>query len=210
MEKKRLYIVGAGGFGREVAAWARDWCQAHGETELAGFLDDNPSALNGKPADLSVVGSIDQFKFGPGDLALVAMCEPRIKQKIVERLKGRVQFATLIHPTIVIGSHCRIGLGSILCPNVVLSTNVTIGEHVHLNLKVTVGHDAQVGSFSTLNSHTDITGSALLDEGVFTGSHAVVLPNARVGAFARIGAGSVVLRHVPADTTVMGVPAHRL
>jgi len=210
MEKKRLYIVGAGGFGREVAAWARDCCQAAEDLELVGFLDDNPHALSGKPADLRVVGSIDQHQFGPNDRAFVAMCEPRIKKKVVEKLRGRVEFAKLIHPSAVIGAYCTIGVGSILCPNAVLTANVTIGDHVHLNLKVTVGHDAQIGSFCTLNSHTDITGSAMLGEGVFCGSHTVVLPNARVGAFARVGAGTVVLRNVPPDTTVMGVPARRL
>ncbi|NBX34537.1 hypothetical protein EBR16_04155 [bacterium] len=42
---KKLLIVGAGGFGREMHAWAlqhpdhgRDWI-------FAGFLDDNPAAL---------------------------------------------------------------------------------------------------------------------------------------------------------------------
>jgi sugar O-acyltransferase (sialic acid O-acetyltransferase NeuD family) len=210
MEKKRLYIAGAGGFGREVAAWARDFCEASRDCELVGFLDDNPGALNGFPCDLRVVGSVDSMRFEPQDRVFVAICEPRVKMQIVEKLAGRAQFATIIHPTAVIGSHCKIGVGSILCPDVSLTTNVTIGDHVHLNLKVTVGHDSQIGSYSTLNSHADVTGAVLVEEGVFMGSHAVILPRGHVGAYSRIGAGSVVLRHVAPGDTVLGVPAHRV
>jgi sugar O-acyltransferase (sialic acid O-acetyltransferase NeuD family) len=210
MKKKRLYIAGAGGFGREVAAWARDFCAATGDHELAGFLDDNRGALNGVPSDLRVVGSVDSQRFESSDHVFVAICEPRVKMQIVEKLQGRVQFATIIHPTAVIGSHCRIGVGSILCPGVALTTNVTIGEHVHLNLSVSVGHDSQIGSFSTLNSHVDVTGAVIIEESVFMGSHAVVLPRGHVGAFSRVGAGSVVLRHVSSGDTVLGVPAHRV
>lgn len=210
MHKKRLYIVGAGGFGREVACWASDFCRAHNDWELVGFLDDKLDALAHYPSNLSVVGTLDGQQFGPQDRVFIAICEPRVKMQIVEKFAGRVEFATIIHPTATIGSHCQIGVGCILCPNVVLSTNITIGDHVHLNLKSTVGHDATIGSFSTLNSHVDITGGATIEEGVFMGSHATVLPKARVGRFARIGAGSVVLRSVPADETVMGVPAQKV
>lgn len=210
MEKKRLFIAGAGGFGREVAAWARDFCNAADDWQLVGFLDDNPDMLDDAPRELPVVGSLASYRFEPCDRVFVAICEPRVKMQIVEKLKGRAQFATIIHPSAVIGSHCSIGAGSILCPNVVLTTNVTIGEHVHLNLKVTVGHDSKIGSFSTLNSHADVTGSVVVEEAVFMGSHAVVLPRGHVGAFARVGAGSVVLRHVSSEETVMGVPAQRV
>ncbi|HEY1598584.1 MAG TPA: acetyltransferase [Pirellulales bacterium] len=210
MEKKRLYIAGAGGFGREVAAWARDFCQSAGDFDLVGFLDDRPDALGDFPSDLRVVGNVDSHRFESQDRVFVAICEPRVKMQIVDKLKGRAQFATIIHPMAIIGSHCKIGVGSILCPHAALTTNVTIGDHVHLNLKVTVGHDSRVGSFSTLNSHTDITGAVVIEEAVFMGSHAVVLPRGHVGAFARIGAGSVVLRHVAAGETVLGVPAHRV
>ena len=185
MEKKRLYIAGAGGFGREVAAWARDYCAASGDGELVGFLDDNPGALNGFPTDLRMVGSVDSQRFEASDRVFVAICEPRVKMQIVDKLQGRVEFATIIHPTAVIGSHCRIGVGSILCPGVVLTTNVTIGDHVHLNLNVSVGHDSQIGSFTTLNSHVDVTGAVIVEESAFLGSHAVVLPRGHVGAFSR-------------------------
>ncbi|HVU88688.1 MAG TPA: acetyltransferase [Pirellulales bacterium] len=210
MEKKRLFIAGAGGFGREVATWARDFCAAEKDWELVGFLDDNPTALGDFPSDLQVVGNVESHNFTSSDRVFVAICEPRVKMQIVEKLQGRAQFATIIHPTAIVGSHCKIGVGSILCPGVVLTTNVSIGDHVHLNLQVTVGHDSIVGSYSTLNSHSDITGAVIVEEAVFMGSHAVVLPRGHVGAYSRIGAGSVVLRHVAAGDTVLGVPAHRV
>ena len=210
MASKRLYIAGAGGFGREVATWARDFCQAREDWELVGFLDDNPAALAGYPSELQVVGAVDSFRFAPHDRVFVAICEPRVKKQIVEKLKGRAEFATIIHPRAIMGVGCKIGAGSILCPDVVLTTNVTIGDHVHLNLKVTVGHDSSVGSYSTLNSHVDITGAVVVEEAVFMGSHAVVLPRGHVGANSRVGAGSVVLRHVSAGDTVLGVPAQRV
>ena len=61
-----------------------------------------------------------------------------------------------------------------------------------------------------LSAHVDLTGFVSADEGAFFGSHASVLPKVHVGAFAKVGAGSVAVRHVPAGTTVMGVPAKRI
>ena len=95
-------------------------------------------------------------------------------------------------------------------PEPVVTVDVTLGAHVHLNVAVTVGHDAQVGDFCTLSSHVDICGGATLGEGVFLGSHASVMPKAKVGEWARVGAGSGVLRTVRAKTTVFGVPAVRV
>jgi len=61
-----------------------------------------------------------------------------------------------------------------------------------------------------LSSHSDVTGYAQLGTGVFLGSHAAVLPRVRIGNYATVGAGSVVIHHVKTETTVMGVPAKRI
>ena len=103
-----------------------------------------------------------------------------------------------------------IGSGGILCRNSVVTVDVTLGAHVHLNLAATVGHDARIEAFCTLSCQVDICGSVTLGEGVFLGSHASVMPKAKVGEWARVGAGSVVLRTVRAETTVFGVPAKRV
>jgi acetyltransferase-like isoleucine patch superfamily enzyme len=53
----------------------------------------------------------------------------------------------------------------------------------------------------------DITGGVVLGKSVTVGSHASVLPGVKVGDGATVGAGSVVMRDVPAGVTVFGVPA---
>ena len=55
-----------------------------------------------------------------------------------------------------------------------------------------------------------MTGGVQLAEGVFMGSHAVVVPKVTVGAYAVIGASSVVIRKVASGSTVFGVPAKRI
>jgi len=59
---KKLYIVGAGGFGRELLWWVKDINAKEPTWEIMGFLDDNPNALDGCSCDYSVVGTIKDCK----------------------------------------------------------------------------------------------------------------------------------------------------
>lgn len=208
---KRLLIVGAGGFGREVFSWAlhtnvkdRDW-------EVGGFLDSNPKALDGYGFKIGILG--DPLAYTPleRDVLVCAIGNPAIRLRLCRDLKARgARFLTLIHPTAVIGLDCTIGEGCILCPGAILTTNVTLGNFVVLNVHSTVGHEAVIGDGCTLSGHADVTGNTTLGEGVFLGSHASVLPSAKVGDYAVVGAGSVVLRKVRAHSTVVGVPAKQI
>lgn len=68
-------------------------------------------------------------------------------------------------------------------------------------------HDTEFGDYCQISGSCEINGNAVLEEGVFLGSHATVLPNARIGAWAFVGAGSVVLRQVKKGAKVFGNPA---
>jgi serine O-acetyltransferase len=81
---------------------------------------------------------------------------------------------------------------------------------------VVVGDTAVVGDDVTLYQGVTLGGTGkgtgkrhptLLD-GVFVGNNANILGNITIGENSRVGAGSVVLRDVPPDSTVVGVPAH--
>jgi sugar O-acyltransferase (sialic acid O-acetyltransferase NeuD family) len=203
----RLIIVGAGGFGREVLAWATDIALGGG-IPVAGFLDDSPRALDGFDIDVPILTTPADYEIGANDRFICAVGDPETRMHMCEALSGRgARFATLVHPSAIVGPRCRLGEGSIVCPRAVITTDVTVGRHVVINVMSSVGHNAQIDDYCTLSVHCDVTGYARLKQGVFMGSHASVLPSVEVGEFARIGAGSVVLHKVKPRATMLGVPA---
>jgi sugar O-acyltransferase (sialic acid O-acetyltransferase NeuD family) len=205
---KRLLIVGAGGFGREVLCWARDVEPTQSEWRIGGFLDANPTVLDGYEVSVGILGDPAEFEPTETDCCICAIGDPVTKRRVVSNLLERgAQFVTLIHPSVIIGANCHIGAGCIVCPNVVLTTNVILGRFVTLNLGATLGHDAAASDWCSFMVHADVGGKASLGEGVFAGSQSFILPGMQVGDHAVVGAGSVVTRNVPAGSTMFGVPA---
>ena len=207
----RLLIVGASGFGREVLGWARDVPAALRDWEPGGFLDQDPSALDGYSVDLPIVGEPDSYAPCPDDRFLCAIAEPVVKLRLCRALEARgAVFATLIHPLANVPAGNRVGKSAIFCPWAGITTHVTVGDFVTFNTHSGAGHDAVLGDGCTFSSHAEAAGNTVLGEGVFLGSHAVILQGVRVGERARIGAGAVVLRNVPAGATMFGNPAKQV
>ncbi len=205
---KRLLIIGAGGFGREILGWAEQIAAAGAEWEIGGFLDANPIALESYPSSVGVIGDPSTYSPSADDLFICAIGDTLTKLSLcrtIQRRGGR--FTTLIHPTAVIGPNCRIGIGSILCPYASITTNATLGDFVTLNTYAVIGHDSVVGDGCTLNGRASVNGNVVLGEGVSMGCHAVVNPKAKVGDYAVVGSGSVVFFAVLPHTSVLGVPA---
>ncbi|MBX4135794.1 acetyltransferase [Pseudomonas sp. S5F11] len=216
--QKNIVILGAGGFGREVHAWLLDWI-ARGDGQqtqthcwkVAGFIDDNASAMDAFANMPPVLSSIEDFVSVPNTFVVCAIANPKVKKKVVGRMLDKgAQFLSMVHPTVVMGTNVRLGRGTVVCPLSMLSADISIGEFVTINATCTVGHDAKISRFCTLSGHCDVTGGVVLEEGVFMGSHAAVVPNVTVGEYAVIGASSLVVRKVQPGTTVFGVPAKRI
>lgn len=206
-----IVIIGAGGFGREVHALIEDINRAVPTWQILGFADDDSTALDEFERFDGVRWPIDNLPIEDCRNYVCAVGAPATKKAILDRLaEGDVVWPSLVHPMAHVGPGCVVGAGAILCRNSVVTVDAALGEHVHLNVAASIGHDARLGDFCTLSSHVDICGWATLGEGVFLGSHASVMPKAKVGEWARVGAGSVVLRTVRAETTVFGVPAVRV
>lgn len=204
---KKLYIVGAGGFGRELHSWIQqhpDWNRAW---QFSGFLDDRADALklcgSFAPVFPLVGHRVEQEAF-----YLCGIGAPPIKEKaIAPLLKAGAVFLNFIHPTCVVGQRVKLGQGVILCPKVILTCDIQIGDFCIFNLGSTVGHDAIVGSWTTASSHADITGLVEVGEKVFLGSRASIIPRMKIGRGSTVAAGSTVFSDVPEGKTVAGNPA---
>jgi sugar O-acyltransferase (sialic acid O-acetyltransferase NeuD family) len=214
MSRTPLVIVGAGGFGREVhdvVEAVNDDLGSRAGFEVLGFLDDATSSDElVTERGLAVLGPVRRLEELPGDVQYVIGIGSGAVRRCIDgwaSAVGRVA-ARLVHPAAVLGRH-RVILdeGTVVCASAVVTTNVRLGRHVHVNIGATVGHDAVLEDYVTVNPNVSVSGGAVLGEAVSMGTGSSVLQYRRVGAGTTVGAGAVVARDLPADVVAVGMPA---
>ncbi len=208
---RKLIVIGEGGFGKEVTCWAKQ-CKEYGsEWLLEDYIDIGSEKRENSFQSDEVLDKIEKYKPLSDFVFSVAVQSPKIKLQIADNFISKgVTFINLIHPTTVIGEDVNLGIGCILCPYVVLSSNLMINNFVIFNTYSYASYDSEIGDGCTINPHCGVMISAKLGKGVFMGSSSIVFPRKSVGNFAFIGAGSVVLNNVKENEKVFGVPARRI
>lgn len=203
---RRIVIVGAGGFGREVFQWARDTWPGR-ESLLGGFLSDDPRRLDGFSSDAGIVSSVRDYRPIKGDYLLLGIGVPYSRRRVVEQLESREgRFLTLVHPRAVVSPSASIGQGSVICPFALVSDSAVVGRFVLLNYFASLGHDASAADYCVLSPYAALGGSAHIGEDVFLGMHSTVGPGVGVGSRSKVSANSCALKDTPQDSIVYGVP----
>jgi sugar O-acyltransferase (sialic acid O-acetyltransferase NeuD family) len=211
---KKLYIIGASGFGREVADTVHAINDISETYEIAGFIDDDESLWGTVINDIPVTGGVDYLSGISADstkpYAVIAIADPKIKELLAGKLDGRVEWENIIHPTAIVSRYAEIGIGNILQAKSSVGPNVTVGNHCAINASSGLGHDVILRDYVSIMSFCDITGHCVLNERVYAATSVSLVPDITVGRDAFIGAGSVVVRKVKEGERVFGVPAKRI
>jgi sugar O-acyltransferase (sialic acid O-acetyltransferase NeuD family) len=205
-ECRRILIVGAGGFGREVLHWARAAWGRDAE-RIAGFLSADPHLLDAHAPAPAVLGDPHDFEPLPGDGLVLAIGIPHTRRMVAESLFARgATFLSVVHPTAVVAPTASIGAGSIICPHAVVSDAARLGTCVLVNYHASLAHDTSAGDFAVLSPYAALAGGATIGADVFLALHASIGPGVTVGARSKVSANSCALFDVPADALVHGVP----
>ncbi|WP_374457514.1 acetyltransferase [Nocardioides sp.] len=211
---KPIVVVGIGGFGREVIDIIDAVNAASPEPvwDLVGVVDDAPNDLNLERLSLRGVdflGDTGVPLSWPNPVSyVVGIGSPRVRRLMAERYDAEnFRAATLVHPSVTHGFGVSIGPGAVVCAGARLTTNITVGQHVHINLNVTVGHDSSIGDFVSVNPLASISGDCVIEDGVLIGVAGVVLNGLTIGAGAVLGGSACAVRDLAPGVVAVGVPA---
>ena len=206
---RQVIVFGAGGHGRELADIVRAAGAESGEVELLGVVDDGtPDRTVLARAGVRYLGGRAAISGRETEVHL-GVGYPRVRARIDEEL-GLLPATPVAHPTASVGSGSFLDDGVVLAQGAIITTNVKLGRHTHINVAASISHDCVVGDYVTICPQAAVTGAASIGSRSFIGSGAMILPGISIGENVTVGAGAVVAANIPSNTTVAGVPARPL
>lgn len=216
MSCRAIAIYGGGGFAREVAWLVDHYDQEPKKYNVVCFIDDNEDMQGSILNEIPVMSLLEARQRFPEAAVVGAIGSPRTREMLMNKSKNLgFSFETLIHPRVERSRWIEIGKGTVICAGSILTTNITIGEHVQINLDCTIGHDVVMGDYTTLAPGVHVSGWVHFGKRVYIGTGASIINGTKdhpltLGDDSVVGAGAVVTKSVEPGSTVVGVPAKRI
>lgn len=199
-----LFIVGAGGFGRE-AVWTVERINNASQQPLwrvVGFADDDPARATGNFEGYPLLGSCEKASHDyPGASVFIAIGDNAIRERIYRQLRGH-DFPAFIDPSAQVSPTTEFRHGTFIAPEAVVSVGTEIGKFVIINARAGVGHDSVVGDFSNIAPGVSLSGHTTIEDHVFMGTNSCTAPGMTVGKGATVACGTPVMKNVEPGSTL--------
>lgn len=199
-----LVIVGASGHGKVIA----DIAEKVGYTDIV-FLDDNPKVES--CGNYKVVGGCKSAQSYKNADFIVAIGNSKIRRKIQTEFIGMgLHIVSLIHPSAVIASNVKIGVGTVVMAGAVINPCSVIGQGCIINTCASVDHDCRIGDYVHVSVGAHVAGTVIIGDDTWVGAGATASNNIEITNECMIGAGAVVIADITEHGTYVGVPAKKL
>lgn len=198
----KIVVFGSGGQARVVAEIILN----NKNLQLLGFIDPFTKNKQEKIFNLPIRDSFAEaqgFVIGVGD-------NQRRAQRFGQMIKLGLKPLTVIHPTANIAKEVAIGKGTVIAMGATIATGAKIGNNVIINTGAIVEHENVIEDNVHIAPGAALAGRVKVKSGAFIGLRALVREYLTVGKNAVVGAGAVVIKDVPDNVTVVGIPARPL
>ena len=207
---KELVILGAGGFGREVAFMLSEINKESNRYDILGFVD-NDSSLQGKTINkLPLLGDDSWLLSYPNNInVVISIGNPKARKLAADKFstKSNIMFPNIIANNVKYSDTLSMGKGCVICFSSILTVNITLGDFVLIMNNSVVGHDSFLDDYVTIYPGVTVSGNVSVDKYSEVGVGAKIIQQKSIGRNTIIGAGAVVIKNIPDNCTAVGIPA---
>lgn len=203
-----LIVLGGGGHARVVlqAAQSSGW-------NVVGYVDPSKRDasrfgvryLGDDEAKVANDGAFTRCRFV---LGIGSTFQAQARREIVERVKlPPERWASVTHARAIVSPTASVGPGAVVLAGAILNAGAGVGAHSIINTGAIIEYDAVIGAYVHAAPAVVVAARARIGEGSYLGIGCRVRERLTLGENVKVGMGAVVLRSVPSDRVVIGVPA---
>jgi sugar O-acyltransferase (sialic acid O-acetyltransferase NeuD family) len=200
----KIGIIGAGGLTTEIMTWILQ--EGH---EIA-YLYDSTTEEQRHVVRRGKVYEI-QNTFMEEYEHVIGVGYPETKQKIIGTIDKEIKWCWPIrHKSCAIGEDVLIGMGSMICPLVTITSESKILKLATINTNVTIGHNCEIGEMFHASAGAVISGNVTIGDRVFLGANACIKEKINICSDVLIGAGATVIEDIKEPGMYAGNPAREI
>jgi len=201
-----IVLFGTGGHAKVIA----DIVEKEGKHHIIGLISQDGVSGDFIPP-YKVIGSNANFdeviKKVKAKGAIVALGDIPHRKNLVDKINGKLEFITAVHPDAVIAKSMRIGVGTVVMAGVVINGSSVIGNHCIVNTSCSIDHDCNIGDYTHICPGCHIAGRVNIGRECWIGIGSTVIDHLNISDRVKAGAGSVIVNDIGADMQICGNPA---
>ncbi len=201
-------IIGAGTYGEVYLSYLQE-----AGIKVVGFLDDDPKFIGKSVRGIPVLGGFSVLPDLKDNFGIEAVYCPlgdnKLRVSILEKAV-RLGYDTpnYIHPSVIISNDVFIGKGVYILLGTHIMPYTTIEDFVMISMNVNIAHHSLLCKGSFLSTGVNFGASIVAKRYSYLGINSTIMTGLHeLGENCLVGAGAVVIKDVPDNAVVAGVPA---
>ncbi len=203
--KQNCIIIGAGTYGQVYAEYLKD------SYNVIAYYDDDITLHNSKVNGIEVMGKVNDALSLPKSTAIfVPIGNNPIRVKLLKMFEENgFEIPSFIHSQAIIDSSVKISdKGVYILPGTTIMPLVTIDNYVMISIGSNIIHHTHLDEGVFVSNGCNVGANITAKENAYIGMGATIMTGVKtVGKNSLIGAGAVVIRDVPENAVMAGVPA---